>query len=63
MLGEYLPFADQYNRSHTWWAPDSSAFVFSGSIDDRSGIWVDVIDDDLGPALVAAGSIAFWSPR
>ena len=58
----YLPFADQYDRVSTWWSPDSSAFVFAGSVDQSAGIWVDLVDDDNGARLVADGQIAFWSP-
>jgi len=63
MRDQYLPFADQYNQSHSWWSPDSRAFVFAGSIDDVPGVWVDVVDDDAEPAKIADGSIAFWSPN
>lgn len=59
----YLPFIDQYDRSSTWWSPDGRGFVFSGSTLDRSGIWVDRIDDDAGPAFLGEGDIAFWSPE
>lgn len=59
----YLPFFDQYNLSSTPWAPDGEAIVFSGSIGDDTGVFVDLIADDLGPALVADGDIAFWSPN
>ena len=58
----YLPFADQYDRSTTEWSPDSTAFVFSGTIDGTEGVFVDVIDDELGPAQLGNGDIAFWSP-
>ena len=59
----YLPFSDQYQRSSTWWAPDSSAFVTSGAIDGEAGVWVDIIDDGKGPARIGGGDIAFWSPN
>ncbi len=59
----YLPFFDQYNSSATSWSPDSDAIVFSGSIGGESGIFVDVINDAAGPALIADGQIAFWSPN
>lgn len=58
----YVPFADQYERSSTWWSPDSRAVVFAGSIEGVSGIWVDLVDDDRGAVRVAGGTIAFWSP-
>lgn len=59
----YLPFADQYNHSSTWWSPDSRALVFAGTIGDQTGIWVDLVDDEDRAALVAAGDIAVWSPQ
>ena len=59
----YLPFADQYERSSTWWSPDSSAFVFSGSVDGEAGVWVDRVDDDLAAIRIGSGDIAFWSPQ
>jgi len=61
-FNSYVPFADQYERSSTWWSPDSRAVVFSGSIDGDDGIWVDLVDDGRGAQLVADGDIAFWSP-
>ena len=59
----YLPFADQYERSSTWWSPDSSAFVLSGSVDGEDGVWVDRIDDELAAVRIGSGDIAFWSPQ
>lgn len=57
----YLPFMDQYDRSSTWWSPDGLAFVFAGTTFGREGIWIDRIDDEVGPAFFAEGDIAFWS--
>lgn len=59
----YLPFADQYNHSTSWWSPDSDALVFSGLVGEQSGVWVDLIDDEMGAAVIADGDIAVWSPR
>jgi len=58
----YLPFSDQYERSSTWWSPDGSAFIFSGSVDGETGVWVDLIDDGFGAVRIGSGDIAFWSP-
>lgn len=58
----YLPFADQYNHSSTWWSPDSQAFVWTSASADGARVWVDVIADDSPPAVVANGDLAFWSP-
>ncbi len=57
----YLPFVDQYDRSSTWWSPDSAAFVFAGTVGTDAGIWVDLVEDDLGAVRVGEGRIAFWS--
>jgi hypothetical protein len=59
----YLPFADQYNHSSSWWSPDSRALVISGSIEGEAGIWVDLVDDDKAAVRIAGGDIALWSPR
>ena len=60
----YLPFWDQYSRSHTLWAPDGSAYAYSGQ-DDRGqpAIWVQSIGVDTGPNNVAGGDVVFWSPK
>ncbi len=58
----YLPFADQYDRSSTWWSPDSAAFIFAGTVGTDAGIWVDLVGDDRGAVQVSEGRIAFWSP-
>lgn len=59
----YLPFADQYNHSTTWWSPDSRAVVLPGAVDGDAGIWVDLVDDDRGAVRIADGDVALWSPR
>ena len=62
-FSSYLPFADQYERSTTWWSPDSTAMVFSGSVDGQAGVWVDRVDDNAPARWIGDGDIAFWSPR
>ena len=60
----YLPFWDQYSRSHTLWAPDGSAFAYSGQDDQgQPAIWVQSIGVDTAPNNVASGDVVFWSPR
>lgn len=59
----YLPFADQYNHSTSWWSPDGLALVMPGAVGEESGIWVDLVDDNKGARLVADGDIAVWSPQ
>jgi TolB protein len=59
---EYLPFADQYARSRTWWAPDSSAFCFAGGdLEGHDGVWVQPLDRRA--ERVSSGQVAFWAPR
>lgn len=58
----YVPFADQYERSTAWWSPDSRAIVFAGTVGTTSGVWVDLVDDDRGAAMISDGDIAVWSP-
>lgn len=60
----YLPFWDQYSRSHTLWAPDGSAFAYSGQDDQgQPAIWVQSIGVDTAPNYVAGGDVVFWSPK
>ncbi|MDW3177934.1 MAG: hypothetical protein R8J94_11140 [Acidimicrobiia bacterium] len=59
----YLPFADQYNHSSSWWSPDSRAMVLSGSIDGQTGVWVDLVDDEFGAVRISGGDLGLWSAR
>jgi hypothetical protein len=59
---EYLPFADQYSRSRTWWSPASDAFCFAGAdLEGHDGIWVQPLDRRA--ERVSSGHVAFWAPR
>lgn len=58
---EFLPFFDQYAQSVRLWAPDGSAFAFPGTVDGRSGIWVQRLDA-AEPEFVSAGTWVDWSP-
>ncbi len=59
---DYLAFFDQYARSHSFWAPDGSAFVYAGGTDlTNRGIWVQPLSD-APPVRVALGELAMWSP-
>lgn len=64
LLRDYLPYFDQYAQSHRIWAPDSSAFVFAGTLENgRSGIWVQKVDGkDAEPLSLGPGVSAIWSP-
>lgn len=58
----YLPFWDQYARSHTLWAPDGSAFAYTGlNQEGEPTVWVQVLGA-LEPTEVAKGDVVFWSP-
>ena len=60
---QYLLFFEQYAQSHTFWAPDSGSFVYTGTDDDGDdGIWVQAVDGELEPVLIADGTFAVWSP-
>lgn len=63
VAASYLPFADQYNHSTSWWSPDGRALVMSGDVGEETGIWVDLVDDDRGARRVADGDVAVWSPK
>jgi TolB protein len=61
---DYLPFADQYMQSMRFWAPDSSAVVYTGQAENgTAGVWVQPIAEGAAPRLVVAGTFATWSPR
>jgi len=60
----YLPFWDQYSRSHSMWAPDGSAFAYSGLTDTgESAIWVQEVGGEPEPRNIAPGDVVFWSPH
>lgn len=59
----YLAFFDQYAQSMSIWAPDSSAFAYSGADRGRSGIWVQPLGEDEQPTVIGQGVVAAWSPR
>lgn len=60
---QYLLFFEQYAQSHTFWAPDSSSFVYAGMDENGDdGIWVQAVDGELDPVLISNGTFAVWSP-
>ena len=60
---DYLAYFDQYARSHSFWAPDGSAFVYAGGTDlTNRGIWVQPVSD-APPVRVALGEVATWSRK
>jgi TolB protein len=59
----YLPFWDQYSRSHSLWAPDGSAFAYTGMNEGNDPIvWVQKVGGDTAAEEVASGDVVFWSP-
>lgn len=59
---DYLPFFDQYAQSLTLWAPDGSAFAYSGINEDGdAGIWVQEAASGKDPVLVTGGTFTAWS--
>jgi Tol biopolymer transport system component len=59
---EYLPFADQYARSRSWWSPSGDAFCFAGSdLEGHTGVWVQPLDRRA--ERLCSGQVAFWCPR
>jgi TolB protein len=63
-LERYLTFFDQYARSMSIWSPDSSAFVYAATDEaNRTGIWVQRLEEGAEAHYVARGVFASWSPR
>lgn len=66
-----LNFFDQYAQSTTFWSPDGRSLVYSaasrhpanGASDSGDQIYVVPADGSAPPRAIAAGRIAFWSPR
>lgn len=60
---DYLPIFDQYAQSLTFFSPDSTSFVYTGTDEvGDSGVWVLPLDPFGVPELVAQGEMAAWSP-
>jgi WD40-like Beta Propeller Repeat len=62
LLGQFLPFFDQYALSHRIWSPAGDALVLP-LVDDVGSSHVTVIPVDGSPPIaIADGVAAFWSP-
>ena len=61
-LRSYIPFWNQYGHSHTLWAPDSSAFVYTAADQGGAYVLLQPLEEDR-PILLGAGSMAVFSPR
>ena len=63
IVGEYLPFFEQYAQSMSLWSPDGRAFAYPGTNEaGETGIWVQSARPDRAPVLVADGDFVAWSP-
>ena len=65
---QYLQFFDQYSRAVSPWSPDGKHLVFSSLIPERGAADIAVASlNDTASAMdvrrVAAGTVAFWSPK
>jgi TolB protein len=62
VLTQFLPFADQYARSHRVWSPASDAIVLPLQ-DEAGSSHITIVPADGSPELrIADGVAAFWSP-
>lgn len=59
-LSQFLPFFDQYARSHQIWSPDSRAVALPIRENERSVIYHFPLGDEI-PTPLTDGLIAFWS--
>ncbi len=63
MATDHLVHFDQYARSHSFFSPDGSAFVYAGvSREGDDGIWVQPILDGATAERISDGVLAVWSP-
>ena len=63
VVGEYLPFFEQYAQSMSLWSPDGNAFAYAGASEaGEEGIWIQSARPDRAPVLVADGNFVAWSP-
>jgi Tol biopolymer transport system component len=65
---QYLQYFDQYSRAVTPWSPDGKHLVFSSVSPERgtTDIAVGTVNDaqtGIDVTRIAAGTLAFWSPR
>lgn len=61
-INQFLPFFDQYSRSHQIWSPDARALVLPVMSRGQSQIAVVPRNGDRAQ-IIAEGSMAFWSTR
>ena len=57
-----MQFFDQYQRSATFWSPDSNSLVISAlDLDGEQGIYVIDVSENSEARRLASGRLAFWS--
>lgn len=61
-LRVYSRAFDQTAAAVQWWSPNGAAFVFSGRVGNRSGVFVQQMTG-AAALLVTDGDTAVWSPR
>jgi dipeptidyl aminopeptidase/acylaminoacyl peptidase len=61
-LTQYLPFFDQYSRSHSLWSPDSSALVLP-VVGPEGRVELVAVRVDGGSSEVVAGDMPAWNLR
>lgn len=67
-LVQYLPYFDQYSRTITPWSPDGRRLVLTSASPQREAADIAVAtlnasQTDVNLTRIAAGTVAFWSPR
>jgi TolB protein len=61
-VSEFLPYFDQYARSHRLWAPDSSSFLLPIVADDGHAQVIALPRDGAPVPFSVDAPAAFWSP-
>ncbi len=62
MLTQFIPYFDQYARSHRLWSPASDAVVLP-LVDDAGTSHITIVPaDGSSPRSITEGVAAFWSP-
>jgi TolB protein len=62
LVGQVLPYFDQYALSHRFWSPDSASIVLP-LVDETGRTKITVVPaDGTDSRSLAAGESAFWSP-
>lgn len=59
-LTQFLPFYDQYSRSHLLWSPTSDAIAIPIQFDEEPAIAI-YPSDGSEPTIIPDGLVAFWS--